>query len=325
MTVVYTTTVLLYYKVPASAGLIDSLIFTVVLFGLGFSMFFAIRYMEVGIKALPELTGAHLGLTAIVTLLAIYITDKSEGLLIEDLSVLPDSLVQGKVFTGVLLYALIVMLYYFSNYQERLVEKQRNEENLKGLLQEAELNLLKSQLNPHFIFNSLNSISSLTVTNPEKAREMVVKLSEFLRYSLGKGENEFVPLEEELRNTGLFIDIEKTRFGERLNVEKEFDSEIAQVEVPVLILQPLIENAVKYAMYDTTAQADIHIKTASDGDYLLVTTKNPYDPDDNSSKGKGIGLNNVRARLELLYKGKAELSIEKSGNTFNAKLKLPLK
>ena len=324
MTVVYTTAVLLYYKIPVSIGIIDSLIFTLILFGLGFSMFFAIRYMDVGIKALPELVIAHFTLAALVTFLSIYLTRTAESFVLLQSKDFPETLVQGQAFIGVLLYSLIVMIYYLSNYQESLVEKQKSEEDLKGLLQEAELSLLKSQLNPHFIFNSLNSISSLTITNADKAREMVVKLSEFLRYSLGKGKDEFVEFQEEIKNANIFFDIEKTRFGDRLKIIQEINESSLKHHIPVLILQPLIENAVKYSMYDTISEATIRISAYLSGEELIVHIENPYDPIDRSSKGKGIGLSNVRSRLALLYNGRSKLIIGKSGNIYKVTLQIPL-
>ena len=319
---VYTTAVLLYYEIPSETGLVNALIFTFVLFGLGFSMFFAIRYMDIGIKNLPELVIYHFILASLVTFLAIYLTGKIEEIF-HSKDLLPSALVQGQAFIGILFYALIVMIFYLSNYQESLKEKQTKEDDLKRLLQEAELNLLKSQLNPHFIFNSLNSISSLTVTNPEMARDMVVKLSEFLRYALGKGEDEFVALEEELKNVSIFLDIEKTRFGDRLNIILDLDERANKIPVPVLILQPLVENAVKYSMYDTVAVANINLRTERMDSGIKISIENPYDPGDRSSRGKGIGLPNVKSRIRLLYLDKAELSVEKAGDVFRAILFLP--
>ena len=321
MTVAYSAAVMLYYEIPVVTGIYETLIFGGILFALGFSLWFAIRYMDIGTKKLTELSLYHLLLAGLFSYVAIFLTGRIEQLFLDEL---PEGLIQGKLFAGLLLYAFMLMIFYFSKYRDNIKEQSEKETELKSLLQEAELNLLKSQLNPHFIFNSLNSISSLTITNPDRARNMVVKLSEFLRYSLGKGKEETVRLEEELHNVELFLDIEKTRFGDRLNLDMQVSEGVNDTSVPILILQPLVENAVKYAVYDSIEGATISLKAFKNENFLTVTLSNPYDPKDMPGEGKGIGLNNVRQRLKLIYGDLADMSIEKTENTFTCKLLLPL-
>ncbi len=324
LTAVYTAAVLFYYDVPANPGIYDALIFCSILIALGFSAWFAIRYMDLGIKNLPELSIAHIALGALLTYSSIYLSARTERMLLEDITQLPAGLLQGKIFTCILMYILMVMVFYFTRYREFLDEREKREVELKSLLNEAELNLLKTQLNPHFIFNSLNSISSLTITDPDRARNMVVKLSDFLRYSLGKGKEEKVYLDEEIQNVSLFLDIEKTRFGDRLNLEMTIDDAARQVEVPILILQPLIENAVKYSVYDSIEGATIYLKAYKKGTQLHIEISNPYDPRDIPDKGKGIGLNNVRQRLDIIYGPLADINVLRSKDRFSCKLVLPV-
>ena len=324
LTVAYTATVLLYFKVPLNPGLIDSLVYNIVLFVLGFSMWFAIPYMEKGIKNLPELSIAHIALASMVIASSVFLTSKLEGFVLDPSNQLPEELLQAKIFTGALMFVFIVMIYYFTGYRDKIEERKVKEEELTGLLNEAELNLLKSQLNPHFIFNSLNSISSLTITNPDKARNMVVKLSDFLRYSLSKGKDEQVALEEELNNVSIFLEIEKTRFGDRLNLNLNVEESAKSVLVPILILQPLIENAVKYSVYDSVDGATINLSAHIKNQQLLIEISNPYDPKDVSSQGKGIGINNVKQRLQIIFGNKADIRIKKSTGQFTCTVTLPI-
>jgi LytS/YehU family sensor histidine kinase len=183
--------------------------------------------------------------------------------------------------------------------------------------------MLRSQINPHFLFNSLNSISSLTITDPEKARDMVIKLSDFMRYALSRKDEQPVSLRSELDNLRLYLDIEKVRFGERLAIEEHIDSECLEVKIPVMLLQPLYENAVKHGVYESTEIVKI-VTTASlkDG-YLLLTISNNYENGTSSAKGTGTGLINVTRRLELFYGNKASISTEKQNGIFTLKIYMP--
>ncbi|MEM7299273.1 MAG: histidine kinase, partial [Bacteroidota bacterium] len=179
--------------------------------------------------------------------------------------------------------------------------------------------------NPHFIFNSLNSISALTTTIPEDAREMVIKLSDFLRYSLGKENSELNPLKQEIQNVSIYLDIEKVRFGEKLKFEKIVKEDCLNVKVPNLILQPLIENAIKYGVYDSIEAVTIRLNCEKKEDLLFIRIHNNFDKESVASKGEGIGLNNVRKRLQLVF-GRADLlEINKGKDQFEVTLKIPTK
>ena len=137
--------------------------------------------------------------------------------------------------------------------------------------------MLKAQINPHFIFNSLNSISSLTLSSPEDAREMIVKMSEFLRYSLGQ-DSEQISLRVELDQIKRYLDIEKVRFGDQLVFESVMDQECLEWPVPRLILQPLFENAIKHGLYESIETVTISLAGSKKGNNILLTISNNFDP-----------------------------------------------
>lgn len=195
---------------------------------------------------------------------------------------------------------------------------------LQSLLKDSELRLLKSQINPHFIFNSLNSISALALSKPDLAREMVIKLSDFLRYSLDKDSIQMNTLGQEIENATLYLDIEKVRFGSKLSVEKEVSSECLDVQVPNLILQPLFENAIKYGVHESLDKVIIKLKCEPKEDVLHISIENNFDSEAISSSGAGIGLKNVSRRLSLVFERTDLLQVNKNGNVFSVMIKIPI-
>jgi LytS/YehU family sensor histidine kinase len=172
------------------------------------------------------------------------------------------------------------------------------------MVREAELNMLKSQINPHFLFNSLNSIASLTMTNPDEAREMIIRLSDFLRYSLKHRENDYVPLGEELGRMKDYLAIEKVRFGDKLLYEFDISPECESFPVPTMIFQPLFENAIRHSVYEMVEMVTIRFSCMTDQGHMKTIVTNDYDPGVPSMKGTGVGLQNVRQRIALAYKDK---------------------
>jgi two-component system, LytTR family, sensor kinase len=186
-----------------------------------------------------------------------------------------------------------------------------------------ELNLLKSQINPHFLFNSLNSISSLTITDAEKAQDMLIKLSEYLRYALKQKDNKPVTLKEELDNCNRYLEIEKIRFGDKLITNFDIEIECYTKKLPVLILQPLYENAVKHGVYESLVPVKITTKVYMSGSKMNICISNDYDNTAITRKGEGIGLDNVKTRLNLFYNKKSELIIDKQEDSFFTTIILP--
>lgn len=190
------------------------------------------------------------------------------------------------------------------------------------LLKEAELFKLRQQLQPHFLYNSLNSISALTIADPDKAQEMIGQLSDFLRNSVKKENHDKVSLNEELDYLNNYLAIEAVRFGDRLNVNitpAEYNNAI----IPPFLLQPIIENAIKFGVYGNTGKITITVDIKITDKQLSITITNPYDSTANPQKGTGFGLKGVRRRLFLLYGRNDLLVTEKDENTFKTTLKIP--
>jgi two-component system, LytTR family, sensor kinase len=228
-----------------------------------------------------------------------------------------------RIGTGVFIFGLVILSYYLFISLYNLAEKNAREARLESLVKETELKMLRSQINPHFLFNSLNSISSLTITDPEKAREMVVKLSEFMRYALSRKDEQPVSLQNELENLRLYLDIEKVRFGEKLTTEEIIENNCLDFKIPVMLLQPLYENAVKHGVYESTESVKI-ITTAKIIDrYIEITISNNYDPVPSLKRGTGTGLLNVTRRLELVYGNKASIKTSKENGIYTVTLYIP--
>ena len=234
-----------------------------------------------------------------------------------------ESVIAYRVFASVIFYIASVVVYYAISFYETLQEKQAHEMQLKALVKEAQLNELRTQLHPHFLFNSLNSINSLTITNPAKAGEMIIKLSEFLRYSLSRKGQDMADLEKELYHIGLYLDIEKVRFGQRLEYIRDTEDAPADWKMPLMILQPLIENAVKHGVYSTDSLVTVQLKAVKENDFLKITISNNYDPESAPSSGTGTGLSNVRERMRLVYGQDGLFYVKRLNNLHIAELKIP--
>lgn len=228
-----------------------------------------------------------------------------------------------RIGTGVFIYSLIVLTYYLFISLTNLSEKNAKEARLESLVKEIELKMLRSQINPHFLFNSLNSVSSLTITDPEKAREMVVKLSEFMRYALSRKDEQPVSLQSELDNLWLYLDIEKVRFGDKLITETDIKSECLDFKIPIMLLQPLYENAVKHGVYESTESVKIITHARIIDGYLEMIISNNYDPTTSLKRGTGTGLLNVSRRLELFYGNKASIKTTKENGIYSVTLYIP--
>jgi len=228
-----------------------------------------------------------------------------------------------RIGSGVFIYLLAILSYYLFISLTNLAEKKAREAKLESLVKETELRMLRSQINPHFLFNSLNSISSLTLTNPEKARDMVVKLSEFMRYALSKKDEQPVSLRSELENLRLYFDIEKIRFGDKLSTEEIIDSRCLEVKQPVMILQPLYENAIKHGVYESIQTVTIRTEVKLSDDYIVIIISNNFEPGPSSRKGSGTGLMNVERRLHLFYGNKGSITTSKDKGIFKVTLFIP--
>lgn len=215
----------------------------------------------------------------------------------------------------------IAIIWY--NLQEEQINEQRKSD-AENLAKEAELFKLRQQLQPHFLFNSLNSINALIGSRPEEARKMVQQLSDFLRGTIKKEETQWVTLGEELQYLGLYLEIEKVRFGNRLETVIESDEVTNQMKLPALLLQPIVENAIKFGLYDTTGQIEIRLIAKKQDNELLISVSNPFDPETSSPKqGTGFGLKSVQRRLYLLFARTDLLITTTKENIFITTVKIP--
>lgn len=215
-----------------------------------------------------------------------------------------------------LTYLLSIALHYA--FQE--IESSRRAE---VLAREAQLRALKAQINPHFLFNSLNSISALTHIDPARAREMCIGLADFLRASLRLGERDTVPFGEELALTNMYLGVEQARFGKRLRLVRDIDPACDTCEVPALLIQPLVENAVKHGIAMMAEGGEILLSGHRDRDLIQFSVSNPFDPDAPAQVPNGIGLRNVRERLAARYGGAAKMQIEATESNYQVTLTFP--
>jgi sensor histidine kinase YesM len=219
-------------------------------------------------------------------------------------------------FVGILLYLLSVALHY-------LLTSVETSQKAQTLARESELKALKMQINPHFLFNSLNSISALSTVDGVRARQMCIKLSEFLRSTLNLGERESIPLAEEITLAKTYLEVEQIRFGKRLLVEQYIDAGCGSCVVPALIVQPLVENAIKHGISGMIEGGTVRLEVRCSEGTLRVRVSNPYDPESPSTKRNGIGLTNIRQRLAARYGDAARLLVDSSDNIYTAEIWLP--
>lgn len=304
---------------------IDSIVFNVLFCLLGLALWYPVEFYRTKDPRIVNLIINHLSVLAFTGLIWLGVSYNVMNFISNSgdySSFLYESLLLRGI-SGVFFYAVIVLLYYVLSYYRTLQEQISNEVRLRELLKTAELNFLKAQINPHFLFNSLNSISSLTITNPTKAREMIIKLSDFLRYVISRTDDKPVRLSDEIDNIARYLDIEKVRFGDKLSFTFDIQPEAQHLLLPVLLLQPLYENAVKHGVYESTEPIVISTAAYTDNNNLIVSISNNYEPAVSNQKGAGIGISNIRERLRLLYANNASLRINDTGKLFDVNLVIP--
>lgn len=221
------------------------------------------------------------------------------------------------------LAVIVLMIYLMSVALHYAALEQENSRRAEVLAREAQLKALKAQVNPHFLFNSLNSISALTTVDAAQAREMCIRLAEFLRTSLRLGERATIPFSEELALTHMYLDVEQVRFGSRLKLRETVDAECADCDIPALLIQPLVENAVKHGIAMMAEGGEIAMKGWCAGNMFRFTISNPFDPQAPSTGRNGLGLRNIRERLESRYGSAARLEVQVEEDRYSVGLTLP--
>jgi LytS/YehU family sensor histidine kinase len=228
------------------------------------------------------------------------------------------------VVSGILLYLVNVGFFYvlIAIEASRIAEARVLETSV--LARDAELKALKAQVNPHFLFNSLNSISALTSIDPSRAQEMCILLAEFLRMTLGLGEKTAVPLREEMELLRRFLAIEKVRFGARLEVDAQIDPQAETCLVPPLILQPLVENAIVHGIANLPQGGTVQLRALRSEDQLQISIENTFDPEATPSRKGGMGLKNVRQRIEARYPKQGSVRAVAQEDSFRVDLSIPV-
>ena len=241
----------------------------------------------------------------------------------EYLSFVEKSMPIRSMYAFLMVAFISVLNWVLSQMEEKQTQDQRKAETDQIAI-EVELVRLRQQLQPHFLFNSLNSISALAGSKPNEAREMIQKLSDFLRGTLKKEEQKIVTLKEELEHLNLYLDIEKVRFGYRLQTILNINEKTLSLKLPPLLIQPIVENAIKFGLYDTIDAITISIDVTIEKELLCITVKNPYDSETlKANEGLGFGLTSIQRRLQLLYVRNDLMLTEKKENVFTATLKIP--
>jgi two-component system, LytTR family, sensor kinase len=218
----------------------------------------------------------------------------------------------------------LIMQQILNNVKDQNIAKERKVET-ENMIRDAELSKLRLQLQPHFLFNSLNSISALAGSRPDEARKMIQQLSDFLRGTLKKDDQKLVNLEEEVKHLNLYLEIEKVRFGHRLQTHFEISEAALNGLLPSLLLQPIVENAIKFGLYDTIGDIEIKIKARIESENILtIEVENPFDSTTSKANtGTGFGLNSIVRRLNLLYGRNDLLTTQQNNNTFTTLVKIP--
>ncbi|HWR32951.1 MAG TPA: histidine kinase, partial [Chitinophagaceae bacterium] len=263
------TLVLHWFGINWKISIIDSLISNALLVLAGLLVMNTLRYYLPRRERYVHLLAWAIFLTVIIILLNGWILNSIFANENEYVLLLNHSLAIRVSLYFLLLCCLILVsvLWY---HQQEMKEQDEIKKDAEKLAKEAELFKLRQQLQPHFLFNSLNSINALIGSRPEEARKMVQQLSDFLRGTIKKEETQWVTLKEEMQYLQLYLDIEKVRFGNRLATVIETDEITTSMKLPALLLQPIVENAIKFGLYDTTGETVIKILTAKEEKNLVI-------------------------------------------------------
>jgi two-component system, LytTR family, sensor kinase len=314
-------------KISLGIALADGLIFNVLLAGFGLSFWYSARYISFESASVLKILISHTigGVVSVSLWLAMgFFVTNFLASSSEEYSTFFLNNVGWRFLVGILFYFLIIAFYYLIIYYTNFHDKILHENELKNLVTQAELRSLKFQINPHFIFNSLNSMSALTTIDPNKARGMILKLAEFLRYTLVNNDRQKNKLSEELANIKLYLEIEKIRFEDKFDYIEEVSAESKNVPVPNMILQPLFENAIKHAVYESLEKVTLKFDSFVQNEFLNISLENNFDSSSENKSGSGIGLNNISDRLKLIYGLNNLMNIEKKEGIFKVNLYIPL-
>ncbi len=315
--------VLHWFGLSWKISIIDSLVSNTLLLLAGLLVMNTLRYYLPRRERYLHLLAWAIFLTVVIILLDGWILRSIFANNINYILLLHHSLIVRISLDFLLLCCLILVsaLWY---HQLEIKEQDEINKDAEKLAKEAELFKLRQQLQPHFLFNSLNSINALIGSRPEEARKMVQQLSDFLRGTIKKEETQWVTLQDELQYLQLYLDIEKVRFGNRLATEMNVDETTPSMKLPALLLQPIVENAIKFGLYDTIGDTVIRLYATKEENNLVIRVLNPFDPETSSpQQGTGFGLKSVQRRLYLLFARNDLLITQAKENIFTTIVKIP--
>jgi len=293
-----------FYGLKPEISAVDSLVYNITFAALSLGIWYWVRYSDLEKQKIFNIVLNHLSSASLSILIWITISDFTlKNIFPNDTSYIDflNTSLPWRIAIGTFYYILSGLIYYLIIYIQNFREQTMRESEIKTLVRDAELNWLKHQINPHFLFNSLNSISSLTMSNPEKAQEMVIRLSDLLRYSLKQSSQSFVSISDEISNCVKYLEIEKVRFGKRLNYNITAPDAVMNFQVPAMILQPLFENAIKHGIASSSEQGEVKAVFESNQNSLKIIISNTMPEESQNAKGMGVGLVNISRRLSLLY------------------------
>jgi LytS/YehU family sensor histidine kinase len=223
-------------------------------------------------------------------------------------------------------YLFLIGLAFALAYRRESEARALNTSQLETRLVEAQLQALQRQLHPHFLFNTLNTVSGLIRTDPNAADTMIDRLGDLLRMTLHKSGIQEVSLKEELDVLGKYVEIERTRFGDRLTIDMRVQPETLDAQVPSLVLQPLVENAIRHGIAPNARPGCIAVHADRDDDELVLQVLDNGDglpPDRLMALNRGVGLDNTRARLEHLYRDRFEFTFTNLERGFCVTIRIP--
>jgi len=324
--VLYINLITLEGNASFTIRLVDAIAFNLLIAALGLSFWYSSVYLSIENNQITKVILTHFGGGILISIVWLALGYFAVISIINDTDMFGNffiKTIKSRFIIGILYYFLLTAFYYVVIYYSEFQERTVKETELKNLVTEAELRSLKFQINPHFIFNSLNSMSALTEIDPKKAKQMIIKLAEFLRYTLANNDRQQNTLNEELKNIKLYLDIEKIRFDDKFIYVEELHEECGKTEIPSMILQPLFENAIKHAVYETLDTVTIKLTCYRQDDFLKITLCNNFEGESHK-KGAGVGLKNIKDRLSLIYRQDNLMEIKKESGKFMINIFIPL-
>ncbi|MDD4575216.1 MAG: histidine kinase [Bacteroidales bacterium] len=328
----FTLTLNLGFYKSLDYAFLDSFVFITLFFLIGFALWYSVKYADLFKKRTLDIMVNHLSIAVVFIIVWLFVSYHISLFLISSVEYqifIHQSLVFRSII-GILLYTNMIVFFYLRQNLDSFRKRINDEAHLNNLLRDSELQLLRNQINPHFLFNSLNSLNSLIYSDSDRASKMLVELSDFMRYSIHSSKHQFVSVLEEIRYAEKYINIEKNRFGDALNVQIEVCETCYDALMPAMLIQPLIENAVKHGLYGCVEgvfiRLNVSAKELHNADkQLIISVSNNYESGNTSPQGTKSGLSNIQSRLKNLYGSLNRINISSTNNIFEVIISIPFK